>query len=77
VEFRLLKVLAAQPGRIFERDQLLEKLYADHRIVADRTVDSHVKNLRRKLSDVCPDEDLIRSICGMGYKLDVRPARHR
>jgi DNA-binding response OmpR family regulator len=66
VEFRLLKALAEQPGRIFERDQLLEKLYADHRIAADRTVDSHVKNLRRKLSDVCPDEDLIRSIYGMG-----------
>jgi two-component system, OmpR family, response regulator BaeR len=75
VEFRLLKALAEQPGRIFERDQLLEKLYADHRIAADRTVDSHVKNLRRKLSDVCPDEDLIRSIYGMGYKLDMRPVR--
>ena len=52
VEFRLLKTLASRPGRIFPRGELLDSLYADHRIVADRTVDSHVKNLRRKLQKV-------------------------
>src|SRR6185437_12293310 len=49
VEFRLLKTLAAAPGRVFSRQQLLDNLYADHRVVTDRTVDSHIKNLRRKL----------------------------
>lgn len=70
VEFRLLRALAAQPGRIFTRDQLLEHLYDDHRVVTDRTVDSHIKNLRRKLQAHHP-QDPIRSIYGVGYKLDL------
>lgn len=71
VEFRLLKALAAQPKRIFSRDQLLDRLYADGRVVLDRTVDSHVRNVRRKLAEIAPNEELIRSIYGMGYKLDL------
>jgi len=71
VEFRLLKALAAQPRRIFSRSQLLERLYEDHRVVTDRTVDSHVKNLRRKLSATCGDEEIVRSIYGVGYKLEL------
>ncbi|WP_323017319.1 response regulator [Castellaniella sp.] len=71
VEFRLLALLASQPGRIFSRDQVLDGLYDDHRVVTDRTVDSHVKNLRRKLADVRPDEDLIRSVYGVGYRLEL------
>ena len=70
VEFRLLKTLADAPGRVFSRDQLLDKLYTDHRIVTDRTVDSHIKNLRRKLDAASPEQELIRSIYGVGYKLD-------
>jgi two-component system, OmpR family, response regulator BaeR len=70
VEFRLLAALAAAPGRVFSRDGLLEKLYADHRVVTDRTVDAHVKNLRRKLEEVRPGADLVRSIYGVGYKLE-------
>ncbi len=71
VEFRLLKTLASRPGRIFPRGELLDSLYADHRIVADRTVDSHVKNLRRKLQKVREDEDLIHSVYGVGYKIEL------
>lgn len=71
VEFRLLALLASQPGRIFSRDQVLDGLYDDHRVVTDRTVDSHVKNLRRKLADVRPGEDLIRSVYGVGYRLEL------
>ena len=70
VEFRLLGTLAAAPGRVFSRDRLLERLYADHRVVTDRTVDAHVKNLRRKLAEVRPGEELVRSIYGVGYKLE-------
>ncbi|HEY4997975.1 MAG TPA: response regulator [Usitatibacter sp.] len=70
VEFRLLKTLSSRPGRIFPRAELLDSLYADHRIVADRTVDSHVKNLRRKLEKVRAGEDLVRSVYGVGYKLE-------
>lgn len=70
VEFRLLRTLASGKGRVFSRDQLMNKLYEDYRIVTDRTVDSHIKNLRRKLDAVSPERELIRSVYGVGYKLD-------
>src|SRR5579864_4909119 len=73
IEIRLLALLHSTPGRIYSRDHLLRQLYDDHRVVADRTVDSHVKNLRRKLQTVRPDHDMIRSIYGVGYRLDVVP----
>jgi len=69
VEFRLLKTLNEHPGRVFSRDQLIDRLYSDHRVVTDRTVDSHVKNLRRKLEQAAPGQDPIQSIYGVGYKL--------
>jgi len=71
VEFRLLNTLASRPGRIFPRAELLDSLYADHRVVSDRTVDSHVKNLRRKLQRVRPGEDIVHSVYGVGYKLEI------
>ena len=73
VEFRLLKTLAAAPGRIHSREQLLDQLYEDRRVVLDRTVDSHVKNVRRKLAEIAPAEELIRSIYGVGYALELSP----
>src|SRR5689334_11958797 len=71
VEFRLLKTLASAPGRVFSRQQLLDNLYQDHRVVTDRTVDSHIKNLRRKLDEVSPEQELIQSIYGVGYKFEI------
>ncbi len=71
VEFRLLRTLAAAPGRVFSRTQLLDNLYADHRVVTDRTVDSHVKNLRRKLQRASPDREFVESVYGVGYKLEL------
>jgi len=71
VEFRLLNTLASRPGRIFPRAELLDSLYADHRVVADRTVDSHVKNLRRKLQRVRAGDDIVHSVYGVGYKLEI------
>lgn len=70
VEFRLLSTFASAPGRIFSREQLLDHIYDDHRVITDRTVDSHVKNLRRKLETIRPG-DTIRSIYGVGYKLEI------
>jgi len=69
VEFALLSRLVAQPGRVFSRDQLMSSIYSDYRIVSDRTVDTHVKNLRRKLADSDPGSDLIESVYGVGYRL--------
>jgi two-component system response regulator BaeR len=68
VEFQLLKVMMYSPGRIFSRDQLMDHMYRDHRIVSERTVDSHVKKLRRKIADIWPERDIIRSVYGVGYK---------
>lgn len=70
VEFRLLLTLANAPGRVWSRDQLMDHLYADHRIVTDRAVNSHVKNLRRKLGEA-GGEDWIQSIYGVGYRWEV------
>ncbi|MBM0104647.1 response regulator [Steroidobacter sp. S1-65] len=71
VEFRLLKTLSASPGRVFSRQQLLNTLYEDHRVVTDRTVDSHVKNLRRKLQQAHPGDEMIESIYGVGYRFTL------
>ncbi|MGS0940768.1 response regulator [Pseudomonas luteola] len=72
VEFRLLMTFAEHPEQVFSRDQLMNNLYQDHRIVSDRTVDSHVSNLRRKLQQHLPNQEFIRSVYGVGYsfKLD-------
>jgi two-component system, OmpR family, response regulator BaeR len=71
VEFRLLRTLAAAPGRVFSRGQLLDAAYTDHRVVTDRTIDSHIKNLRRKLDAASGGIEIIHSIYGVGYRLDV------
>jgi len=54
---------------VMSRTQLIESLYLDHRVVSDRTVDSHIKNLRRKIVDSGARDPLI-SVYGVGYKLD-------
>ncbi|WP_353234608.1 response regulator [Diaphorobacter ruginosibacter] len=70
VEFRLLRILLSAPGHAFTREQLLARLHDDPRSVNDRAVDSHIKNLRRKLAAVDPDADLIRSVYGVGFRLE-------
>lgn len=70
-EFRLLGALAARPGRVLSREQLLDCLNEHGRLVTDRTVDSHIKNIRRKLSQVVPDRELVVSVYGVGYKAEL------
>ncbi|WP_378943067.1 response regulator [Paracoccus sp. R86501] len=65
-EFSLLAALAARPGRVFSRDQLLSLAFPDDTAVFDRTVDSHIRNLRRKMNAV-GEWDPIRSVYGVGY----------
>ncbi len=72
VEFQLLNILGSSPGRIFSRTQLMDRIYTDQRIVCDRTIDSHVKKLRKKISAVVPDADLIYSVYGVGYKFEIQ-----
>ncbi|MCW8932750.1 MAG: response regulator [Gammaproteobacteria bacterium] len=70
VEFRLLQTLYSIPGKVFSRDQLMNNLYQDNRIVTDRTVDSHIKNLRKKFQQVGCSDEIIYSVYGVGYKLE-------
>jgi two-component system response regulator BaeR len=71
VEFRLLYALWREPGKILSRDTLMDVVYADKRVVTDRTVDTHVKNVRRKIEALRPGDTSIRSIYGAGYRLDL------
>ncbi len=71
VEFKLLALLASRPGHIYNRDQLMERIYPDQRIVNDRTIDSHIKKLRRKMELAAPGRDLIHSVYGVGYKYEA------
>ncbi|MCM0081848.1 response regulator [Geomonas sp. Red32] len=70
VEFKLLHFLYQNAGRIYSRTQLMDRIYSDQRIVSDRTIDSHIKKLRRKISAAAPDQELIHSIYGVGYKYE-------
>jgi two-component system, OmpR family, response regulator BaeR len=70
VEFQMLKILLSEPGRIFSRNQLMDRIYQDHRIVSDRTIDSHIKKLRKKIAGVSPDQEYIHSVYGVGYKYE-------
>ncbi len=70
VEFKLLSILRHNSGRILSRDQLMEKIYPDRRIVSDRTIDSHIKNLRKKISFASREQEFVRSIYGVGYKFE-------
>jgi two-component system, OmpR family, response regulator BaeR len=72
VEFRLLSALHAAAGRVCPRAQLALALHREHRILSDRTLDSHVKNLRKKLAAIRVDQDLIVSVYGIGYKLELQ-----
>tara|TARA_Y100000758_G_scaffold295615_1_gene253764 strand:- start:283 stop:960 length:678 start_codon:yes stop_codon:yes gene_type:complete len=70
VEFRLLSMFIEYPNRVYNRDQILNKVFDDGRIVLDRTVDTHIKNLRQKLTAINPESDYIRSIYGIGYSFE-------
>ena len=70
VEFELLKILLSTPGRIFTRNQLMDRIYHDHRVVSDRTIDSHIKKLRKKINSIDGDNEYIYSVYGVGYKYE-------
>ncbi|MBH0042710.1 MULTISPECIES: response regulator [unclassified Pseudoalteromonas] len=67
-EFQLFKPLFNNPNRIYSRDSLMDTMYADQRIVSHRTIDSHIKKLRKKLDEVTQTESVIQSVYGVGYR---------
>ncbi|WP_096739966.1 response regulator [Pseudoalteromonas atlantica] len=67
-EFQLFKPLYSNPNRIYSRDSLMDTMYADQRIVSHRTIDSHIKKLRKKLDEVTQTDSVIQSVYGVGYR---------
>jgi len=72
-EFNLLAAFLKAPGRVFERSQLLDAVWGSDVVVGDRTVDVHVKALRRKLEEAGGDPKLLETVRGVGYRLRDEP----
>lgn len=70
VEFKLLFTLMTKPGNVYAREILMSHSYDDGRIVSHRTIDSHIKNLRNKITAIDATNNLIHSIYGVGYKIE-------
>lgn len=65
-EFELLYLLASKPGKVFEREEILRKVWGNDVVVGGRTIDVHIRKLREKLG-----EELIKTIKGVGYKFEI------
>lgn len=72
LEFKLLHLLASHPERVYSREQLMNELYDSKGLVYDRTIDAHVKNLRKKLKDSPKNARFIESVHGVGYKFKAQ-----
>ncbi|ABV37197.1 two component transcriptional regulator, winged helix family [Shewanella sediminis HAW-EB3] len=70
VEFYLFHAMFKQPGRIFSRDQLMDIIYDDRHVVSDRTIDSHIKKVRKKIASIGIEESAVHSVYGAGYKYE-------
>ncbi|MEY3674715.1 MAG: Transcriptional regulatory protein BaeR [Pseudomonadota bacterium] len=71
IEFMMLRLLLSRPGRVYSRAQLLATVHDSQRDISDRAIDTHVKNLRKKIQAVDADCDCIASVYGVGYRFDV------
>jgi len=67
-EFLLVKALATRPGHVKSRDQLMDAAYGEHIYVDDRTIDSHIKRLRKKFKAIDTDFGQIETLYGVGYR---------
>jgi DNA-binding response OmpR family regulator len=72
-EFGILEVLAAEPGRVFTRAQIIDKAFGFDQLVLERTVDAHVMNLRRKIEDDVTMPRFVQTVYGRGYRLAEQP----
>lgn len=70
-EFGMLRLFVARPGKVFSRSELLDRVQGYQYEGYERTVDSHIKNLRKKLAALLPDQTVIQSVYGVGYKLET------
>ncbi len=75
LEFRLFELLITTPQRTVSRQQIMRHIYEDRRIVSERSIDSHVKNLRRKLINATGMENPIRPVYGIGYRVVLEESK--
>jgi two-component system response regulator BaeR len=71
IEFMMFRLLLSRPGRVYSRDQLLASVHDSQRDISDRAIDTHIKNLRKKVQAVEPGTDCIVSVYGVGYRFDI------
>jgi len=70
-EFALLKALMARPNRVFSRGELTDLVKGYSFEGYERTIDSHIKNLRKKIAEKRPDEEVISTVYGIGYRINI------
>ena len=70
---RILASLLESPGRVYTRAQLIDRVWGDGFAISDRTIDSHVKALRKKVGEAGGDPGLIETVRGVGYRVTDRP----
>ncbi|MEO0442726.1 MAG: response regulator [Pseudomonadota bacterium] len=75
VEYALFKLLVDKPGYIYSRSRLMDSIYRDYRVVSERTIDSHIKKIRQKITAVAPDLELIRN--KSWTRTELLPQRYR
>ncbi|MFN7975397.1 MAG: winged helix-turn-helix domain-containing protein [Acidobacteriota bacterium] len=68
-EFGILRTLLGHPGKVYSRDEMMSKAYAYDNVVTDRTIDSHVRRVRRKFADAGGDP--VETVHGVGYKISA------
>ena len=71
IEFMMFRLLLSRPGRVYSRDQLLASVHDSQRDISDRAIDTHIKNLRKKVQVIDPGSDCISSVYGVGYRFDI------
>jgi two-component system response regulator BaeR len=71
IEFMMFRMLLSRPGRVYSRDHLLSSVHDSQRDISDRAIDTHVKNLRKKVQAVDPGTECIASVYGVGYRFDI------
>jgi two-component system response regulator BaeR len=70
-EFRLLNFLVSHPGRVYNRQQLLNNIYPDDRALNDRAIDNFIKNIRKKINPLSNGVEMLHSVYGAGYKFEI------
>jgi two-component system response regulator BaeR len=71
IEFMMFRLLLSRPGRVYSRDQLLASVHDSQHDISDRAIDTHIKNLRKKVQTVEPGCECIASVYGVGYRFDI------